>query len=159
VPTRRFSQCERRGGRDTIRLTVECDLTWGHVFGVTDWELKTIHEIADQWRRWGDEITRRWIAAYPGSRPMAHYLLGLIPPCRWQHELPALRHPLRRIEGCSVEIADVGWHNSPRELDHLVELDVVDQAERRAAVERWQGRNPTGPSRYRPLAEDNTSAT
>jgi hypothetical protein len=154
MPRRTVNRCQRRGARGTIRLTTECDLTWGHVFGVAVWEMTTLREIAAEWRTWGDEIAGRWIAAYPGSRPFAMYVLGILPPCPWQHEWPACRHPLRPIDGCSVVIPDTGWHNTPHELEHLVEIGVVDHAERRAAVERFKGRDPRAPSRYRSLAGD-----
>ena len=154
MPRRTANRCQRRGGRGSIRLTAEVDLTLGHVFGVATWELHTLRELAAEWRTWGDEITRRWIDGYPGSRPFAWYVLGLIAPCRWVHEHPACRHPLRPIEGCTVVIPDTGWHNTPHELAHLVAIGVVDAAERRAAVERWRGPDPRAPSRYHSLAEE-----
>jgi hypothetical protein len=144
MPRRTVNRCQRRGAHGTIRLTAEVDLTLGHVFGVAGWELATLRELAAEWRTWGDEITRRWIAGYPGSRPFAWYTLGLIAPCRY---------PLRPVEGCTVTIPDTGWHNTRHELDHLVEIGVVDAAEHHAAVERWRGPDPRAPSRYRSLAE------
>ncbi len=138
----------------TIGLTVEFDLCHGHAFGVRDWELRNLADVATHWKHWGEQIAARWIAAYPGSRPLAMYVLGLVPPCPWQHEWPACRHPLRPIAGCSVVIPDTGWHNTLYEIDHLVEIGVVNQAERRAAVERWHGPDPRAPSRYRSLAGD-----
>lgn len=154
MPRRTVTRCQRRGSRGSITPTVEVDLTLGHVFGCAGWEMATIREIAAEWQTWGDEITRRWIEGYPGSRPFAMYALGMIPPCRWRHQWPACRHPLRAIEGCAVEIPDTAWHNSPRELEHLVEIGVVGEAEYKAAVARWNGRDPTAPSRYRSIAEE-----
>jgi hypothetical protein len=153
MPRRTVNRCQRRGARGTIRTTTECDLIWGHVFGVAAWEMHTLREIAAEWRTWGDEITARWIAAYPGSRPFALYVLGQIPPCPWRHEWPACRRPLRPIEGCTVVIPDAAWHNMPRELEHLVELGIVDEDEYQAAVERWRGPDPRAPSRYRSIAD------
>lgn len=151
---RPLNRCRRRGPREAIPQTVEVDLTLGHCFSVGGWEMMTIRDIAAAWRTWGDEITTRWMAAYPGSRPFAMYTLGLIPPCQWQHANPAVRHPLRRIAGCVVAIPDASWHNTPREAEHLAEIGVVDADEYAAAVARFAGCDPTAPSAYQALADD-----
>lgn len=154
MPRRNISRCSRRGRPNSIEMIVEFDLCHGHVFGCAGWEIATCREFAKHWQTWGDEITLRWIEAYPGSRPFAMYVLGILPPCRWKHDNPAIRHPLRPIEGCTVSIPDRAWHNTPRELEHLVEIGVVHGDERAAAIERFSGRDPRAPSRYRSIADE-----
>ena len=105
MPRKILGKCSRRGAAgDALDEQVESNLTCGHCFG--HWDLRSRVEFARPWAIHGDEITRRWRAAFPGSRPMAMYILGLVEPPTWKHEWPALRHPLRAIEGSSVEIAD-----------------------------------------------------
>ena len=101
---------------------------------------------------WGVEITRRWIAAYPGSRPLGLYLVGRIEPPAWRHEWPALRHAVRI--GGEVVIEDRAWHGREAELDHLVDLGLVDDDEHEAALDRLAGPEPTTGRRYEALARD-----
>ena len=151
MPARNAPRCPRRGTLDDhLDELVEMNLTTGDCFG--HWDLRTLAEFARPWAVWGDAITRRWIAAFPGSRPMACYILGEITPPTWRHELPGLRHPLRRIEGCTVEIADTGWHKTEHELDHLDALGLIDRHERRAAMKRLADRDGHYHARYEQLA-------
>ena len=83
---------------------------------------------------------------------MALYIIGKIPPATWRHELPGLRHPLRRIEGCTVEIPDYGWHRTEHELEHLDALGLIDRNERRAAERRFAERDWYYHGRYQPIA-------
>jgi hypothetical protein len=114
MPRRTAPRCPIRGSADeTLDQLVEMNLVGGDAFG--HWDLKTRVEFARPWAVFGAEITRRWRAAFPGSRPMACYILAEIEPATWKNEWPALRRPLRAIEGCTVEIADCGWHKTDAE--------------------------------------------
>lgn len=140
MPRKILSKCARRGSAgDTLDELVEMNLVDGDAFG--HWDLRTRIEFARPWATWGDEITRRWRAAFPGSRPMACYVLGEIEPATWVNEWPALRRPLRTIEGCTVEIADCGWHKTEHELKHLDALGLIDAKERRDAERRFADRD------------------
>ena len=153
MPRKILSKCLRRGNAgDTLDDLVEINMTCGECFG--HWDLKTRAEFARPWAIWGDEITKRWRAAFPGSRPMAAYILGEIEPATWKHEWPALRHPLRPIEGCSVEIADCGWRKTEHELAHLRRLRLVDAAEVRAAERRLAEVGWSDYSRYEQIATE-----
>jgi hypothetical protein len=135
MPRKILSKCARRGSAgDTLDYLVESNLTCGSCFG--HWDLRSRVEFARPWAVFGAEITRRWRAAFPGSRPMAAYVLGQIEPATWKNEWPALRRPLRSIEGCTVEIADMGWHKTEAELRHLDDLGLIDRKERRDAERR-----------------------
>ncbi|NCY01535.1 MAG: hypothetical protein EBX36_01145 [Planctomycetia bacterium] len=75
MPRRAVQKCIRRHVGQTIDTTDELCLIWGHCFQVADWErpLQSRAEFSRLWNRWGEEITRRWIAGYPGSRPAGLY--------------------------------------------------------------------------------------
>ena len=53
----------------------------------------------------------------------------------------------------TVKIPDLGWHRFDPELEHLVDLGIVDDEERERAVERLDGPDPLNYRRYR-LASD-----
>jgi hypothetical protein len=155
MPRRTVQKCGRRGAAgDRLDLTDELCLVWGHAFGVHDWErpLASQADFSRLWSRWGDEITRRWIEAYPGSRPAGCYLAGQIQPPTWKHELQPLRWPVKL--GREVVIEDRTWQGHEVELDHLVELGIVDDEEYQAAVERLDGPDPTTGRRYRHVSSD-----
>jgi hypothetical protein len=153
MPRKILTKCSRRGSTDdTLDDVVEMNLTGGDCFG--HWDLRTRVEFARPWERWGAEITARWRAAFPGSRPMACYILGEIEPPTWMHEWPALRHPLRAIEGCTVRIADTGWHKSEHELAHLDALGLIDRKEWRAAERRLDERDWSYHGRYPQISRE-----
>jgi hypothetical protein len=153
MPRRSAPKCPRKGNADTIDETVEFNLTDGHAFG--PWDIHTRHEFAREWRKWGDEITRRWIAGFPGSRPFAMYILGLIPPPVFEPEHDDHHpRPLRPIQGLEVEIADTTFHKGERELRHLVELGIVGRREEQLALERLDGYYPTNHLRYKSIYRD-----
>lgn len=150
MPARKVTRCGRRYGIDQLGELDELVLCGGHAFGVKAWEvaLDSMDTLAALWRRWGPEITTRWRDAYPGSRPLAAYLVGDIEPPAWVHELPALRHPVR-VGGILV-LADRGWHTRLEELDHLVAIGEVDDDEHDETLERLS--RPTDHSAYQALA-------
>jgi hypothetical protein len=133
-----------------LDAAIECNLLYGECFGAFDIEHRT--EFARPWLAWRDELTARWVEAFPGSRPMAAYLLGEITPPVWQHPLPAFRKPMRPITGINVSISDTGWHRGLPELDHLVEIGLVDDDEHALAVERLASLDPIDYRRYRKIA-------
>lgn len=151
MPRRTVAKCSRRHAGEGLDQGDELCLVWGHCFGVADWErsLQSQAEFSWLWSRWGAELTRRWSQAYPGSRPIGCYLAGEIEPPAWRHENQALRHPVR--VGGVVVLDDRAWHCQEIELDHLVELGLVDDAEYEAATERLDGPEPTT-GRYETLA-------
>jgi hypothetical protein len=154
MPRRTVQKCGRRHAGGSLGTTDELCLTQGHAFGVADWEepLQSPAEFRRLWSRWGAEITRRWIEAYPGSRPIGVYLAGEIEPPAWRHRLATLRHPVRL--GREVAIEDRSWHTGEIELDHLDRLGLIGDEERRQATERLG--EPAGGhhGRYRGFAAD-----
>jgi len=154
MPRRAAPKCGRRYAGERLDCTAELCLTTGDAFGVRDWEiaLQSPAEFRRLWRAWGREIVSRWITAFPGSRPLGCYLVGEIVPPAWRHEYPALRHPVR-IAG-EVVIADRGWHCGEVELDHLDDLGLIDDEERRLAIERLAGSDARLYRRYRCLSDD-----
>jgi hypothetical protein len=153
MPRRTVTKCSRRYAGEKIDTTTELCLTGGHAFGVREWEepLSSQSAFLRAWERWGDEITSRWIAAYPGSRPLGCYLAGEVEPPDWRHANPNLRHPVR--VGGVVALDDRAWHCREVELDHLVGLGLVDADEHEAAVERLAGPEPVSVHRYERLAD------
>lgn len=136
MPRRTAPKCNRRTAPvGTISMLEEMSLVWGTTI-IPELELTTRDQFARPWADWGDEITRRWIDAMPGSRPFAMYILGLIPPATWEHEWPACRHPLRPIAGVDVVIPDAGWRRTLHELDHLETLGLIGNEERERAHQR-----------------------
>jgi hypothetical protein len=83
---------------------------------------------------------------------MGVYLAGEIEPPAWTHEFVALRRPARI--GGEVVIADRGWHLGEVELDHLDGLGLIDDDERRLAIERLDGPDASYHGRYRSIAAD-----
>ena len=150
MPPRAAPKCSRRScRREHLEQTVELCLVWGHCFGFAD--LRTRAEFARPWSTFGPEIIRRWTAAYPGSRPMAAYVLGEIEPWSWTHRLPGLRHPLPLIRDVDV-VVDLGGHMGPEEFDHLDDLGLLSARERAAAIERLASSDARSHRRYSELA-------
>jgi hypothetical protein len=153
MPKRVVTKCPiRTTAADQLDRTVEMNLTDGHAFG--PWDLHTRVEFSGPWARWRDEITARWVEAFPGSRPMAAYILGEIEPPTWQHKLPGLRHPMRPIAGVEVRIADRGWHRTYEELVHLDQLGLIDDDEWNRAIERLDREDAHYSERYRSIADE-----
>jgi hypothetical protein len=143
MPRRTTARCSRRHAAGRPDRADELCLVWGHCFGVAGWErpLQSQAELSRLWTLWGAEITRRWVEAFPGSRPAAAYLVGQIEPPAWRHELPALRHPVQI--GTEVVIEDIAWHCREIEFSHLNELGLVADEEHAAALARLAGPQPT----------------
>lgn len=151
MPRRTVQRCIRRSvAAGQLDQTIEMNLLHGECFGCFDLDHRI--DFVRPWATWRDELTARWIEAFPGSRPMAAYLLGEIAPPVWQHKLPALRRPLRAITGIDVSMADVGWHRWTPELEHLVEIGVVDDDEHDRALVRLASPDPIDHRRYRTIA-------
>jgi len=151
VPRRTVSRCPTRAtGADGPRITlpIEENLTAGSCWGFADF--RTLAEYQTTWHLFGAEITRRWITAFPGSRPLAAYIVGEITPPDWVHPDPVLRHPLHEITGLTVAI-DTAFHRNQFEFDHLLDLGLIGDAERQLAEERLDSPGATHFARYRPL--------
>lgn len=150
MPRRVVTKCQRRGTpADQLDRCVEMNLTDGHAFG--PWDIHTRSEFARPWAVWRDEITRRWVAAFPGSRPLAAYILGEIEPPPWRAEF---RQPMRRIDGVEVRMPGHNYHKQLAELEHLDELGLIDDDEWELAVQRLAGPEATYHGRYRSIADD-----
>lgn len=153
MPRRVAPRCPVRGTTaEKLDALVEMNLTTGEAFG--HWDLRALAEFARPWATFGDEITRRWRAAFPGSRPFAMYVLGEIPPPTWRHDWLGLRRPLRRIEGCGVVIPDCGFHMGEAEFEHLVALGLIDRDEREEALDRLSEPGWSYYSRYDQIGRD-----
>jgi hypothetical protein len=154
MPRRTVTKCSRRHAGEKLDVLHERNLTHGEVWGVRAWQFTTRAEFAAAWGRWGDVILPRWIEHCPGSRPAAMYVLGLIRPPKWIHELPGLRRPFRQIEGATVRIPDLGWHRFVPELENLYHLGIVGDDEYELAVERLDGPQPLDFREYRLVSDD-----
>jgi hypothetical protein len=155
MPRRTVSRCSPKSLGATgpkITTDIEWNLIAGDCFGFLD--LHTREEFAEPWKRWGAEITKRWIEAFPGSRPAACYILGEIPAPTWTHPTPGLRHPLRStIKGVTLAW-DTAGHKQEPELDHLLDLGLVSDEELEAAEKRLAEADATYHGRYRYLYKD-----
>jgi hypothetical protein len=148
MPRRTAPTCRRVSSREMVDATVEINLIRGDCFGFAD--LTTRAAFAVAWSDWGDELLPRYVAQFPGSRPMACYILGEIEPPTWTNPIPLCRHPFRSIDGGTVRLADTTWHRRRAELEHLDALGLIDDDEREAAVARLAGPSVA----YVPLAEE-----
>jgi hypothetical protein len=137
----------RRTAVDELDRMVEFNLTHGHGFG--PWDLHSRVEFARPWAKWRDEITRRWIASHPGSRPAAAYLLGEIEAPPWEKRW----RPMRPIRGIDVVLPEHGFHQSSAELEHLDRLGLISDDEWNAAVDRLDGSSP-GRCEYQSVADE-----
>lgn len=156
MPRRVAPRCARRNTpADQLDSTVECNLVWGDCFG--PWDLRSRVEFARPWATWGEEITRRWIEGFPGSRPMAAYLLGEIDAPVWTPGPPLYRKPFRRIDGIDVVMPE-NWHKQYPELEHLDALGLIDDDEWDRAIERLDSERPTDHRRYRAIHDDQEEA-
>ena len=150
MPSRKAPRCSRtRSLADEIDKLVEMNLCWGDACGVED--LRRFIDFARPWAKWRAELTARWVEAFPGSRPLAAYITGeIVPPPR--HNAPDPRRPFRTLEGETVPLPDIGWHQRQEELEHLDELGLIDAHELDRALARLESDDATYHGRYRPLA-------
>lgn len=154
MPRRTIGKCVRRGTpADELDVCVEMNLTTGHAFG--PWDLHDRTAFARPWATWGAEITRRWIAGFPGSRPMALYLLGEIATPAWRREF---REPMRKIDGVNVRMPGHNFHTQQAELEHLDALGLIDDDEWELAVQRLDAPGATYYSRYASIADEQEAA-
>lgn len=156
MPRRVAPKCARRNTpADQLDQTVELNLVWGECFG--PWDLRSRADFARPWSIWRDEITRRWIEGFPGSRPMAAYILGEIAPPVWKPGPPLHWRPLRQIEGVDV-VMPGNWHKQYPELLHLDELGLVDDDEWNRAIERLDSEGATDHQRYLAIYDEQEAA-
>ena len=156
MPRRNVQKCVRRNTpADRLDHTVEINLVSGECFG--PWDLPDRTAFARPWATWGDEITRRWIEGFPGSRPMAAYLLGEIAAPVWKPGPPLHWRPLRRIEGVDV-VMPGNWHKQYAELLHLDGLGLIDDDEWNKAIERLDSADATYHGRYRSIYDEQEAA-
>ena len=127
---------------ETLDPPTQWNLCWGHCFGIRD--ITSRAHLAEAWRRHGERLMGRYIAAFPGSRPMACYLLGSIRPLP-QPVQSVLRHPLL-IEGCNP--VETAGHQQQAEFDHLIGLGLVDPAEEQQARKRLAQPDAYSPRRF-----------
>lgn len=133
MPRRKGRRCSRQGVRPTIDMVVEKNLIYGCCFDVVDWQLDA-GRMRLAWKSHGEAVLARYIASFPGSRPMSQYLLGAIDPPNHKHKHAALRRSLA-IDGL-IELADRSWHQCQEEFNHLDALGMLDKEERARALER-----------------------
>jgi len=156
MPRRVAPRCARRNTpADQLDQAVELNLIWGECFG--PWDLRSRADFARPWAVWGEEITRRWIEGFPGSRPMAAYLLGEIAAPVWKPGPPLHWRPLRRIEGIDV-VMPGNWHKQLAELEHLDGLGLIDDDEWDRAIERLDSSNATDHQRYHAIYDEQEDA-
>lgn len=137
------------GVTDVLEWTLEETLVFGSVRAL-DPTFNRLHhqrEWQHEWNRWRDVILPKVIATRPGTRPFAMYAAGEIPP------RPVLRQPLARWhftraivtqpDGSHVtHYLDAPASHVMPEVDHLVALGLVDDAELRRHREWLREANP-----------------
>ena len=104
--------------------------------------LQHVNEWAHEWDQWRDVILPKALEARPGTRPFAMYATGEIPP----RPVRATPPPQRRFEVVVVGQRDgttvSHYLNAPAtyvkpEIDHLVDLGIVD-ADELQRYREWQ---------------------
>jgi hypothetical protein len=125
----------RDSAATTLNVIVEWEVTVWLGLNVAGWALTSRGEFADAWEAHGELLLPAYIAAMPGSRPFALYVIGEIPmpPII---EAPRQYGRRRQIDGVVFhESSTYGIGDEP-ELEHLVGLGIVDAREARAARKR-----------------------
>jgi hypothetical protein len=136
MPRRQPRKCVEKIGGPALTLPTQLCLCYGHSFDVG--ELEKPQDWAIAWGRFKGRIMAEYVAAYPGSRPAACYLLGEIAPYR-PHPTEILRHPVK-VGGRSLDTALHGWQE---ECDHLVALGLLTDREIDEANARLDSPEPT----------------
>jgi hypothetical protein len=126
---------------------VELDLVAGDAFGVFD--IGSREEYVEAWRLHRDAILPAWIASFPGSRPVAAYIDGELPPWKWRHRRHISRRMLRDDLGVQM---DLNGHRTDVELQHLADIGVLDEAEIALAEARLSKPDNDLLSRYQRVA-------
>ena len=131
---------------ETLDSPTQWNLCWGHFFGVRD--ITSRAHFAEAWRRYGVPFLDRYIAAYPGSRPMVCYLLDLadlVAPLSW-HPNPKLRHFLH-VDGLDDPV-ETSSHLGYMELKTLVDANLISSTEIALANKRLESTNYASPHRF-----------
>lgn len=134
----------KRHGVSTAKLDpiLRWQLLWGDYFGIRP--TLTRSQTAEAWQRHGHILLEQYMRAYPGSRPMACYILGEVEPLP-PHPKPVLRAPLA-IVGLE-ELIETTGHQREEELRHLLRLGVVQAEEEARARHRLEQPDATSPHR------------
>ena len=139
-PRRRIPRASGGQGR-TLDPEIEWELSlWGGL-QIPGMGLDSLPDFERAWDDHGATILPAWIAAMPGSRPFAAYVVGSIaaPPVV---ERPYPDDGGRAIGGRLFHEARVHGAGDEGELAHLVALGLVDAAEARAARRRIAAHGP-----------------
>ncbi len=141
MPRRTAPKCQRRSASSgenhpLFDQHMECLRTGNPICRIIGGEpLDDPREFRLLWAEYGEEIMEDWREFYPGSRPMACYLLGEVRPVPLQLKNRYFRQPLKF--GNDVAIHDRSWHLTPHEFDYLASVGIVKGAEKRRAFELW----------------------
>jgi hypothetical protein len=133
-PRRQIPRATGGQGR-TLDPATEWELSvWGGL-RIDGMGLDSLEEFRAAWADHGAAILPAWIAAMPGSRPFALYVVGTIP------VPPVVVTPYRDDAGRQIGEriffeAHVHGAGDEGELSHLLALDLVDADEERAARRR-----------------------
>jgi hypothetical protein len=95
--------------------------------------LRTMAEWRSAWEARGSVLLPEHLASRPGSRPFAHYVLGIVPPLQ-ADELPAAYGGLMAVPVAddSGQTKEVWRHWRPFhgcEGEHLYRAGIIDRAE------------------------------
>ena len=137
------------GVTDVLDWQLEEELVFGCVQALDPSfnRLQHINEWLHEWHSWRDVILPKALEARPGTRPFAMYATGEIPPRPTRAEIPRSRRfdtvSVRQLDGSNV----THYLNAPSvyvkpEIDHLVDLGIVDADELRRYREWQREANP-----------------
>lgn len=127
---------------DAIALA---NVMYGHAWGFGDWP--DIGKYHDAWRLWGGQLLDNYPRAYPASRPVIQYMLGLIEPPPMAKKLHPHQLEFRQLPGMESVIKNTAWHMQQAEADWLLKAGIIDDAEYSAGIERLS--DPEGSSVHR----------
>jgi hypothetical protein len=132
------------GQTEVLDFETEETLVFGYVRVLDVFcTMRSVDEWQAAWSRWRHVIEPKVIEYRPGTRAVAEYVLGLIPPREWRINLPdtAWKHiEVRGRDGKPIR----HWLNAPPmflepEIKHLQRLGLVDADELRRHRE-WMKR-------------------
>jgi hypothetical protein len=148
MPRRTPTKCPAKAGISLDKM-VEKDLLFGAVFGIQEWELDGRANYLEAWRLHRDILLPAWVEAFPGSRPAACYVDREIPPWKWKCRRAFSRQMMR--DELDVDL-DLSGHRTAIELDHLIDIGFIDDAEIELAEQRLEEPDGDRYSRYKSLA-------